>query len=560
MIRAAIRLARFPFLLLIFLFQAVSPAAAWSFVEVAAEAGLEYQHGFGDDPVFEPQVVSGGIAAGDVDGDGWIDLYAVRGSVGPNLLFRNRRDGTFEEIGAAAGLDLDDGRSTAPAFADLDGDGRDDLLLGGISGASPRLFRNLGSIDNIPRFQEVTTTSGLVSSRDTFSSAFGDYDRDGDVDLFLAHWSATGSFSNHLWRNRGDGTFEPVDFAAGLAPFFLDTDWSFTPNFTDLDNDGWPDLLIAGDFGTSMVFKNLGDGTFESLTTPVISDENGMGAAVGDYDADGDLDWFVSSVWDPDGTAEGNWGVSGNRLYRNRGDGTFEDATEAAGVREGYWGWGSCFGDFDNDGDLDLFHTNGFPLTGAEAFHQDPSRLFVQQEPGNDPVFVERSAELGIEDTGQGRGVVCFDYDRDGDLDLLIAQFEGPPRLYRNELEPTSGYLTIRAEDSEGRVAIGTRLELVSNQGVQVREIRGGSNYVSQNPPEAHFGLGESPMVAELRIRWPDGEEQVLDAPLIDRLLLVRPNQLSPVVIPTLGPSGLLLLAALFGWAGFRVIHRQARR
>ena len=559
MIRPARRLARFTASLLLLPLQAAVPAAAWQFVEVAAEAGLDYEHGFGNDPVFEPQVVSGGIAAGDIDGDGWIDLYAVRGSIGPNLLFRNRRDGTFEEIGAAAGLDLENGRSTAPAFADLDGDGRDDLFLGGIAGASPRLFRNLGTVGSIPRFQEITAASGIVSSRDTFSSAFGDYDRDGDLDLFLAHWSATGSFSNHLWRNRGGGTFEPVDFAAGLAPFFLDSDWSFTPNFADLDDDGWPDLLIAGDFGTSRVFRNLGDGTFENLTDPVISDENGMGAAVGDYDGDGDFDWFVSSVWDPDGTAEGNWGVSGNRLYQNRGDGTFEDATEPAGVREGFWGWGSCFGDFDNDGDLDLFHTNGFPLTGAEAFHQDPSRLFVQQEPGAVPVFEERSADLGIDDTGQGRGVVCFDYDRDGDLDLLIAQSEGPPRLYRNELEPT-GYLTVRVEDSEGRVAIGTRLELITANGVQVREIRGGSNYVSQNPPEAHFGLGKSPAVSELHIRWPDGEEWVLTDPPLDRLLLVRPDQLSPVTIPTLPPIGLLLLAVLLSWAGCRASRRRTRR
>ena len=159
-----------------------------------------------------------------------------------------------------------------------------------------------------------------------------------------------------------------------------------------------------------------------------------MGAAVGDYDGDGDLDWFVSSIWDPNGVAEGNWDVTGNRLYRNRGDGRFEDATDAAGVRDGYWGWGSTFQDFDNDGDLDLFHVNGF----GTARHPGDRRVRRR------PVGVLRrttatarspsaAAELGVADTDEGRGVVAFDYDRDGDLDLFVANNEGPGRLYRND-------------------------------------------------------------------------------------------------------------------------------
>src|SRR5262249_47058538 len=166
------------------------------------------------------------------------------------------------------------------------------------------------------------------------------------LDLCVSQWGTVQTaqhVSNHLWRNNGDGTFSGVDAEAGLSSLDESPDYTFTPNFADIDNDGWPDLLVAVDFGKSRGFHNQGDGTFSNATNAVISDENGMGAAVGDFDNDGDLDWFISSVWDPDGIAEGFWKVSGNRLYSNHGDGTFADVTDAAGVRQGFWGWGSCF-------------------------------------------------------------------------------------------------------------------------------------------------------------------------------------------------------------------------
>ena len=193
----------------------------------------------------------------------------------------------------------------------------------------------------------------------TIAAAAADYDRDGDLDLFTARWGTLdgGAEANgaphpasHLWRNNGDLTFTAIDQMAGLAGLQTFPDNTFTPNFADINGDGWPDLLVVADFGESRVFLNQRDGTFRDATTDVISERNGMGAAVGDYDNDGDLDWFVSGISDPNGIPEGNWGANGNRLYRNRGDGSFDDATDEAGVREGYWGWGSCFADFDNDG------------------------------------------------------------------------------------------------------------------------------------------------------------------------------------------------------------------
>src|SRR6185369_12600541 len=167
-------------------------------------------------------------------------------------------------------------------------------------------------------------------------------DRDGDLDLAVSHWGS--SFSDgareHLWRN-DNGVFTDVSASAGIvleqSPVLPSLILTFAPTFADLDGDGWPELLFSSDFHVSQVFHN-DHGTFRDVTTSVISDENGMGSAVADYDGDGDLDWFVSSIWDPTSITDPHVGKTGNRLYRNLGDGTFEDATDAAGVREGFWG------------------------------------------------------------------------------------------------------------------------------------------------------------------------------------------------------------------------------
>ncbi|MCH8028842.1 MAG: CRTAC1 family protein [Candidatus Dadabacteria bacterium] len=475
---------------------------SFKFTDVTAQSGFNYTHGFKRPPSSESLIISGGVAAGDYDGDGWVDLYVVRGNIGPNLLFRNMGDGTFQEVGGTAGLDIDNSRGSGPTFADYDGDGWLDLFIGGIGRTDPSLFRNLGD----GTFEDVTLASGLIDETNTYSAAFGDYDLDGDLDLFITHWLVLGT-PKYLLRNNGDGTFTDVTSEAGLPPFTVATINSFTPNFADINNDGWPDLLIAADFGKSRVFINQQDGTFTDATTPVISDENGMGASVGDYDNDGDLDWFVTSIFDDDGVAEGNWGVTGNRLYRNTGDGTFEDATDEAGVRNGYWGWASCFADFNNDGFLDIFHVNGFPQEDPD-FVNDPSVLFISN---GDGTFTEMAKELGLDDTGQGRGVVCFDYDRDGDIDIFIANNQQPPRLYRNDGGNSNNFLNIKLIGLPPNTeSIGARIFLTLAGETQMRELRAGSNFESQNPVEVNFGLGSATLVEMISIKWLDGATIVL--------------------------------------------------
>ncbi|MCB1056894.1 MAG: CRTAC1 family protein [Acidobacteria bacterium] len=522
----------------------VSARAEVHFTDVTEAAGLSYEHGYTIDFPFDTQIIAGGVAAGDYDGDGWVDLYAVRGDIGANLLFRNRGDGSFEEVGEAAGVAITGEQGSGPTFADVDGDGDLDLVIGGIRGTPIRLFANRGD----GSFEEVTASSGLFAHRNTFSAAFGDFDRDGDLDLFLSHWGLSGD-TEHLWRNDGGGVFEDVGQGLGVGPAYRIRDYTFCPNFADVDDDGWPDLLVTGDFGTSKVFRNLGGSGFVETTGPEITDENGMGAAVADYDNDGDLDWFVSSIWDPSGEPAGNWGTSGNRLYRNRGDGSFEDVTASAGVRLGYWGWGSCFADLDNDGWLDLFHVNGFFLERVPFFNEDPSRLFMSRGDGS---FEERSVAAGLDDRGQGRGVVCFDYDRDGDVDLFVANNRGPARLYRNDGGDANRSMEVRLRGRGGNTqGIGARIWLTTGGLTQMRELRAGCNFESQDPAVAHFGLGEATEVDELRVRWPDGDEEVVRNVPATRFLELVEGQVAGTVpaIPTLSTAALVLLGLLLGLA-----------
>jgi len=290
----------------------------------------------------------------------------------------------------------------------------------------------------------------------------------------------------------------------------------------DYDGDGWLDLLILGIEETTVrLFRNRGDETFVEVTRQAGIDPPGdsYSAAFGDYDGDGDLDWFVSSIWNPDGRAEGNWGTSGNRLYENVGRGRFRDATEGAGVRIGYWGWGSTFGGLDNDGDL--YHVNGYGLVIPETaeYHEDPAVLFISN---GDGTFSERGEELGLTERGQGRGLVCFDYDRDGDLDFFIANNMQSPRLDRNDGGNRADSLQVRLDGpSPNSEAIGARIGVTAGGRTQLRELRSGCNYVFQNPAEAHFGLGESDHVDELQVTWPDGREAVLHDLATRRLVRV---------------------------------------
>jgi len=488
-------------------------AEEWSFTDVTASAGVDYEHGFTLPAEGGALFMAGGVAAGDYDGDGWVDLYVLRGELGANVLLRNRGDGTFEDRAAAAGVDVSGHLGNGAGFADLDGDGWLDLVIGGIEENPVLFFRNRGpGPGGEVTFEDVSDRSGLPIFLRTFGPSFGDFDLDGDLDLFLPQWTRVPV--DQLWRNEGD-------FAFTSASAALEVDaWdavlhSFTPIFADVDFDGWPDVVVTGDFDNSQVLLNngpsggLSDGPSEAagdvsfrLATDetVVIDQNGMGAAVGDYDNDGHLDWFVSSIFN-----EGTHPV-GNRLYRGRGDGTFDDVTEAAGVIHGFWGWGSCFSDFDNDGFLDILHVNGW---AESPFANDPTRLFMND---GDGTFTETAAARGIVDARQGRGVACFDYDRDGDVDVFIANNSHSPRLYRNDGGNAAPWIAVRLRgEAPNTRGIGARILLRARGQVLTREIRASSNYVSQNPSQAHFGLDVAQAADEILVVWPGGRLSSVD-------------------------------------------------
>lgn len=488
-------------------FAAMLPWPAWSgsfgFTDVTTSAGAASTHGLAFGPYGEPDMMSGGVAAGDVDGDGWVDLLVLRGDLGPARLLRNLGNGQFADEAAARGLQISGGLANGALLADIDGDGDLDAVTGGLyiadAGYSspPRMWRNNGA----GQFAEVTPFLPGWDGHDSWSVAQGDADGDGDLDLAWGRWATGTGARTHLYRWQ-DGGFVAADTAAGLAGHFTARDHSFTPNFADIDDDGDADLLYTGDFGSSRVLRNDA-GVYANITGPAITDENGMGAAVADYDNDGDLDWFVSSIHDP-GVPAGNWGASGNRLYRNDGQGGFSDVTSAAGVREAGWGWGSCFADFNLDGWLDLYMVNGMLGPLAAIFNQDPARLFLSNRDGS---FSEQAQAHGVADTGQGRGLVCFDYDRDGDVDIYTQNGYGAARLYRNDL--AGGHsLTLRLRGrTPNPSAIGARVWLTTAAGTQMREVSAGNAFLSAGPSEMVFGLGNSARIERLRVRWPDRRE-----------------------------------------------------
>jgi hypothetical protein len=486
-----------------------------------------------------------GAAVGDFDDDGWPDIYLTR-LVGRDLLLRNvLGEGgggpSFEEVGLERGL-VDEFGGNGAAWVDVDGDGDLDLYVTSL-GLDARFwfYRNELVETGVASFVEEAHAHGLALDDGVphfgFSIAVGDYDRDGWLDLYTSEWrpgSAPTEATSHarLLRNLGaeaPGVFEDRTLAAGASMLMTNPAGLhvFAPSFVDLDEDGWPDLAITSDNGTSRLFWNRGDGSFVDGTPKagVSLEGNGMGSALGDYDGDGHLDWYVSAIFSLDDSVEcGNpvCGRGGNRLYRSRGPRCFEDLGAAHAVHIGGWGWGTAMWDPDNDGDLDLVETNGFQVP-----HGPPSLIFVNHplrfwRNGSEFLgkseFAERSSEVGLVDGGQGRGLVALDYDRDGDEDLLVVDNAGMfgtgTKLWRNETGDQNAWLAVELEGKAGnRHGVGARVELerAAASAAQVRVIGVGSHFLGQGEYRAHFGLGpENAPVAEVRVTWPSGEQSVL--------------------------------------------------
>lgn len=562
------------------------------FVDATLESTIAYKVGYTRPALIVDrgnvtESTFGGAASGDCDADGDIDLFITYGNTsgpkgggGPNRLYLNRLIETgegllFEDVAEEAGVAntrLDgrgNDRHSGPTFADMDGDGDLDLFLGGLFGDPSKIYENDGAC----RFTDVTANSpDIVNMRasHTISSGFGDYDLDGDLDMFLTHWATLDRLyasvvdgevelgeTDHLWRNESDESgirFVNVSEESGMSNltwstratdfygFPQEADFTFTGTFARINDDLWPDIAIAADFGTTQLALNRGDGTFARFSDKVLGGAQfGMGSALGDVDNDGDLDWFVSSIYGPGDESRGlrPWG---NRLFINDGAG-FVDATERLGVADGSWGWAACFLDIDNDADLDIYHANGWadPYLGHRVWQRPPARAFVMNESGT---YADAAQTLGLAVPASSRGAVCSDFDQDGDTDILQLTRASPnsARLWENRSAAAGRHsLRIRLQGlSPNTRAAGARILVRIGDLTQMREIMVGSNYTAQNPVVQVFGLGESEFVDEILVEWPpldrgDGPKQ-LGTVLRGPIAATEPRQTLVLRHPELPP------------------------
>jgi len=536
-------------------------ATAQSFTDVTSAAGLSGTY-LPSSTVSANTIMSAGIAVGDVDGDGWEDIFWAPGSTQHARLYINQKDGTYLDMAPEAGVDLQ-ANIFGPLFGDFDDDGDLDLFittgntsfplptddglmphaglgptLGPASapGTGPAVGTGsglaAGTLRGLQRnylylnqgdgtFVDVTSAAGLLHTG-RWGSALGDLDGDGRLDLVTLTWMGTRPY---FMRNVGGFRFRDMTPPALKA----DLVWGFTPRLVDYDFDDDIDVLATNDLGTSRLWRNEGGGVFSDVTAfaEVGTDENGMGSTVGDYDRDGDLDWFVTSIYSSDPIPLPGFFDSGNRLYENDGDGTFTDKTDTAGVRDGGWGWAAQFADLDHDGDLDIVHANGFysavgGVPELEKFDDDTLRVYVNDGSG---VFTESASSLGINDPDQGRGLVVYDHDHDGALDILVANNDTGLTLYEGDPTGLGNWLGVELRGTDSNhYGVGARVTVTtSGLPAQVAPMECGNNFLSQSPMQLWFGLGTETS-ASVEVRWPSGTVSVHPVAINGVVTLTEPR------------------------------------
>ncbi len=518
------------------------------FVDIAPGVGLTVSHLASKEQHYIVESMSGGVGLFACDNDGRLDIVVTNGSsidrfrAGGDLmvtLYHQGADGKFTDITEQAGLTVK-GWGMGVAVADFDNDGNLDLFVTGYGHSV--LYRGLGNC----KFQDVTQKAGLggITGFAT-GAAWGDYDRDGNVDLFVSryvhvdmnHLPAFGSDEkfcrfkgvlvqcgpwgmagegDYLFHNRGDGTFEDVSKKAGMddpsGRYGLGAIWG------DYDNDGWPDLFVANDAGPNFLYHNRHDGTFEEvgMLSGAALGEDGqelgsMGVDFADYDHDGRLDLFVTNYTD-----------QVDNLYRNLGGGAFSDMSWPGKLGQPsfpYVKWGAGFVDFDNDGWVDVFVANGHVYPQVDAIHgspgyKEPMQMFRNNHNGT---FEDISKASGLFEMPpeSRRGAAFGDIYNDGNMDILVLNIGQPPSLLINKSRNSNHRVEFQLVGTKSnRAAIGARVTVTSPSFTQFNEVRGGGSYLSQNDLRLHFGLGADATISKVVVSWPSGQvDTVTDVP-----------------------------------------------
>jgi enediyne biosynthesis protein E4 len=501
-------------------------------VNVTAAAGIDFQHNSGAfDRKFLPETLGPGCAFLDYDGDGWLDILLVNGMDWPGhkkrrstlRLYRNNRNGTFTDVTERAGLAVAEMYGMGVAVADYDNDGFPDILITAVG--QNRLFKNTGK----GTFLDVTDKAGL-GGRSSFSTSamWFDFDRDGHLDLFVCNYvkwspehdvycSVDGKRKSYctpeayhgstcwLFRNRGDGTFEDVTAKSGI---FDTTSKSLGVALVDYDRDGWPDVFVANDTQPNKLYHNLRNGTFEDVAVRAgvaFSEDGkaraGMGVDVADYDNSGTAGIVIT-----------NFDNEMMALYRNGRGGTYTDVSVKSGIGQpsrNSLGFGCAFCDLNLDGWLDLVAANGHIDDTARVLrnvgYAQAPHLFLNDGHG---AFHDVATEAGSDFAAPkvARGIAYGDFDRDGDVDLLITTNHGPAFLYRNDVTNKNRSLRLRlAGTKSNRDAIGAVVRLATPEGTQSRMVKTGSSYLSQSELTLTFGIGRRDKADRVVIEWPSG-------------------------------------------------------
>jgi hypothetical protein len=537
---------------------APGPPLADQFLEVSATAGIRFSLTSGGPEkryIIEAKG-GGGIAWFDYDNDGYPDLFLVNGSTFEHWkrgdsprsrLYHNSGDGTFTDVSAASGLDHT-GWGMGVCVGDYNNDGYDDLYLTYYGGNV--LYRNNGN----GTFSDVTDRAGVRGHGWGMGCAFGDYDNDGRLDLYVANYvdvdiarlGEPGSAPNCTYRsiatfcgprglpggrdilfhNNGDGTFADVTEKAGIdrAQYF-----GLGVVMADYDRDGRLDIYVANDSTPSSLYHNNGDGTFTDVGVPAGvaysgegQEQAGMGTDFGDYDNDGWLD-----------LVKGNFSDDTNNLYHNNRDGTFTDVTYPAGIGDVTWPFttfGAKFLDYDNDGWKDIFFANGQTFPQMDRYptgitYAERNLLFHNRHDGKfDEVGLRAGPGLALKKVS--RGLATADYDNDGDLEIMVSNMNDSPELLRHARKnPCHSVVVKTLGTRSNRDGIGTKVTLVAGGLTQYDEVRSGGSYLSSSDLRVHFGLGAATKIDRLELRWPSGQMDIVPSPPIDHLLVVKEGQ-----------------------------------